>query len=382
MCAQYVTNGAKIKCSCGSTITNLQVLPDRTVTLTEGHYANISDHQSMVNIPPFGVCRSLKYPPTKSATDAHHGSLTPMPCKPGTMSIWQEGNDSYIIRHFPALLTSSYCKCIYGGVITIVTDGQISENYEFTKESSLLKEDVNLEVDDGIGLDVVDFIPVVGSIRDIGDGLAAGSAGLVALGVVFLVADVAGLVGSVFSGGAATVGVTAAKSTAKAGIKAAAKASSKTISKTSVKQGEKKLLELTSREATAGATKLSTEAMEELGKEAMKNAGPNIFQVGTKITETGAKAVEKSKKAVPEIVEKSKEIENIGKGVLNAGMKQIDDIAKAGREYLGHGMNQIKKYVGDNELNRYLNGLTQASRRMDELTKDIEKLNKITKFLK
>jgi len=382
MCAQYVTHGAKIKCSCGSKIANLLVLPDRTVTLTEGHYANISDHQSLVNIPSFGVCRSLKYPPTKSATDAHHGSLTPMPCRPGTMSIWQEGNDSYIIRHFPALLTSSYCKCIYGGVITIVTDGQISDNYEFSKESSLLKEDVDSEADNGLGLDVVDFIPVVGSIRDIGDGIAAGSAGLVTLGVVFLVADVAGLVGSVFSGGAATVGVTAAKSTAKAGIKAAAKASTKAATKTAVKQGEKKLLELTSREATASATKLSTEAIEELGKEAMKNAGPNIFQVGTKIAETGAKAAEKSKKAIPEIIEKSKGIDNLGKGILDVGIKQIDDVAKAGREYFAHGMNQIKKNLGNNEINQFLNGLSQASRRMEELTKDIDRLNKITKFLK
>lgn len=382
MCAQYVTHGAKIKCSCGSKIANLQVLPDRTVTLTEGHYANISDHQSMVNIPPFGVCRSLKYPPTKSETDAHHGSLTPMPCKPGTMSIWQDGNDSYIIRHFPALLTSSYCRCIYGGVITIVTDGQIPDNYEFSKESSCLKEDTNSDVDDGIGLDVVDFIPVVGSIRDIGDGLATGSAGLVALGVGFLVADVAGLVGSVFSGGAATVGVTAAKSTAKAGIKAAAKASTKAVAKTTAKQGEKKLLELTSREATAGATKLSTEAMEELGKEAMKNAGPNIFQVGTKIAETGAKATEKSKKAIPEIIEKSKDINNLGNEILNVGMKQIDDVAQAGRSYFTHGMNQIKKYLGNNEISNYLNGLSQASRKMEELSKDIDRLNKITKFLK
>lgn len=294
------------------------------------------------------------------------------------MSIWQDGNDSYIIRHFPALLTSSYCKCIYGGVITIVTDGQIPDNYEFTKETSLYKEEANSETDDGLGLDVVDFIPVVGSIRDIGKGLATGSAGLVALGAAFLVADVVGLVGSVFSGGAATVGVAAAKSTVKAGVKTAVKASTKSVAK----QSENKLLELTSRKATVGATKLSEKTIEELGKEAMKNAKPNIFQVGAKITETGAKEAGKSTKGVAEIAEKSKDLQIFGKGTLDAGMKQIDNIAKAGREFLEHGMNQLKKDISNNEINRYLNELSQASKKMEELKKDIDRWNKITKYLK
>lgn len=378
MCAQYVTHGARIKCSCGSKIANLQVMPDRAVTLTEGHYANISDHQSMVNIPPFGLCRSLKYPPTKSATDANHGSLTPMPCKPGTMSIWQEGNDSYIIRNFPALLTSSYCKCIYGGVITIITDGQIPNNYEFDKESSLQQEDIDSNSDDGLGVDVVDFIPVVGSIRDIGNGIAAGSAGLVALGVVFLVADVAGLAGSVFSGGAATVGVTAAKSAVKGGIKATVKASTKAAAK----QGEKKLLQVTAKGATKSTTQITEKAIEESGEAAMKEAGPNIIQVGTKITETGAKTAKKSTKAAPEIAEKFKELQSLGEKALDKGMKQIDDVAKAGREYLAHGMNQLKQYARNNEITRYLDDLSQATKEIENVKKDIERLSKITKYLK
>ena len=266
MCAEYVNHGAKLKCTCGSKIANIQVLPDRTVTLTNGHYANISDHQSMVNIPPFGVCRSLKYPPTKSATDAHHGSLTPMPCKPGTYSVWENGNDTYIIRNFPALLTCSSCRCIYGGVITIVTDGQIPNEYESEQVKTLQQEAKAeaSETQDGAGLDVIDFIPVVGSIRDIGEGVAAGSMGMVALGTVFLVADVAGIVGSVFSGGAATVGVTAAKSSIKAGVKVAAKNVAKESAQQAVKQGEKKLLEATARTTTEQATKQTGKGFLEL----------------------------------------------------------------------------------------------------------------------
>lgn len=408
MCAEYVNHGAKLKCTCGSKIANIQVLPDRTVTLTNGYYANISDHQSMVNIPPFGVCRSLKYPPTKSATDAHHGSLTPMPCKPGTYSVWENGNDTYIIRNFPALLTCSSCRCIYGGVITIVTDGQIPNEYESEQVKTLQQEAKKeaSETQDGSGLDVIDFIPVVGSIRDIGEGLAAGSMGMIALGTVFLVADVVGIVGSVFSGGAATVGVTAAKSSIKAGVKVAAKTVAKESAQQAVKQGEKKLLEvtakttteqaakqtgksfleLTARGATEGATKLSTEAAEELGEEAFKELSvnffkPNIFKVETKIAETGAKEATKSPAAISQVSETLKPIGDSSKGILEAGMKQVDNIAKIGREYLERGARQLKEHLGNNEIYRYLDNLSEASKRIDILKKDIERLSKITKGL-
>ena len=385
MCAEYVNHGAKLKCTCGSIIANIQILPDRTVTLTNGQYANISDHQSMVNIPPFGVCRSLKYPPTKSATDAHHGTLTPMPCKPGTYSVWENGNDTYIIRNFPALLTCSSCRCIFGGVITIVTDGQIPNEYESEQVKTLQQEakEEASETQDGAGLDVIDFIPVVGSIRDIGEGLAAGSMGMVALGTVFLVADVVGIVGSVFSGGAATVGVTAAKSSIKAGVKVAAKTVAKESAQQAVKQGEKKLLEvtakttteqaakqsgksfleLTARGATEGATKLSVEAAEELGEEAFKELSvnifkPNIFKVETKIAETGAKETAKSPAAISQISETLKPIGDSSKGILETGMKQIDDIAKAGREFL-NACGDVAKKEAERIVNDFKSSLPQ-----------------------
>ena len=385
MCAEYVNHGAKLKCTCGSKIANIQVLPDRTVTLTNGHYANISDHQSMVNIPPFGVCRSLKYPPTKSATDAHHGSLTPMPCKPGTYSVWENGNDTYIIRNFPALLTCSSCRCIYGGVITIVTDGQIPNEYESEQVKTLQQEAKAeaSETQDGAGLDVIDFIPVVGSIRDIGEGVAAGSMGMVALGTVFLVADVAGIVGSVFSGGAATVGVTAAKSSIKAGVKVAAKNVAKESAQQAVKQGEKKLLEATARTTTEqatkqtgkgflelsarvtteGTTKLSTKAAEELGEEAFKELSvnffkPNIFKVETKIAETGAKETVKSPAAISQVTETLKPFGNSSKGILETGLKQIDDIAKAGREFL-NACGDVAKKEAERIVNDFKSSLPQ-----------------------
>lgn len=389
MSAQYVNHGAKIKCTCGSKISNIQVLPDRTVTLTDGHYANISDHQSMINIPSFGVCRSLKYPPTKSATDAHHGSLTPMPCKPGTYSVWENGNDTYIIRNFPALLTCSSCRCIYGGVITIITDGQIPNQFESERKQDFKEEcldDLSSDSNEERGLDVIDFIPVVGSIRDIGDGIAAGSMGLVALGTVFLVADVVGVVGSFFSGGAASVGVTAAKSSIKAGIKVTAKTTAKTVAKEStkqtVKQGEKKLLELTARGATEGATKLSVEAAEELGEAAFKELGPNIFnpnffKVETKIVETGAKEVPKTAKAANQVMNTTSELGKSAQGTLDTVMTQLKQIAEVGRESIKAAGRQIERDYGiRKEIENFFNNITKIQTELPKAQRQYEAMLK------
>ena len=405
MCAEYINHGAKIKCTCGSKIANLQVLPDRTVTLTDGHYANISDHQSMINIPPFGVCSSLKYPPTKLATDAHHGSLTPMPCKPGTYSLWENGNNTYIIRNFPALLTCSSCRCIYGGVITIVTDGQIPNEYKSAQVKALQQEVIEEQISeskDDSGLDVIDFIPVVGSIRDIGDGIAAGSMGLIALGTVFLVADVVGIVGSCFSGGAASVGITAAKSSIKAGVKVAAKNVAKESAQQAIKQGEKKLLEsttkatteqvvnqsgksfleLTARSTAEGATKLSVEAAEELGEAAFKELSPNIFKpnifkIETKIAETGAKEVPKTAKPNSQLIENTNELGKLAKETLDTTMQQLKKVAEAGRECLNAAGHQIERDYGIKKgVKDFFNNIEKIQTELPKAQKQYEALLK------
>lgn len=120
----YVCSGAVMKCSFGDKKAKLTVYSDRTVFLTGQPMANITDHTSLYNIAPFGKCHTTRYPATGSATAANHGHLTPMPCIPGTISNWIIGKDDYIIKGNPALLKSSYCRCCYGGIITITDDGQ------------------------------------------------------------------------------------------------------------------------------------------------------------------------------------------------------------------------------------------------------------------
>lgn len=124
MADSYVCSGATIRCTMGTSPSKLTVLPIRAVFLTEKPMANISDHLSMVNLAPFGCCRSLGFPPTAAATAAAHGVLTPMPCMHNTPFPWMGGKNDYLIKGTPALLRSSTCSCLWGGSISIMDDGQ------------------------------------------------------------------------------------------------------------------------------------------------------------------------------------------------------------------------------------------------------------------
>lgn len=124
MADSYVCSGATMKCTMGTSTARLTVLPIRTVFLTGQPMANISDHLTMVNLAPFGRCRSLGFPATAAATAAHHGHLTPMPCMHNTPFPWMNGKNDYFVKGDPALLKSSTCQCMWGGTISLITDGQ------------------------------------------------------------------------------------------------------------------------------------------------------------------------------------------------------------------------------------------------------------------
>lgn len=124
MSDSYVCSGATMRCTMGTNQARLTVLPIRVTYLTGQPMANISDHASFVNLAPFGRCRSLGFPATAAATAAHHGHLTPMPCVHNTPFPWMGGKNDYLVQNQPALLKTSCCQCMWGGTISLVTDGQ------------------------------------------------------------------------------------------------------------------------------------------------------------------------------------------------------------------------------------------------------------------
>lgn len=116
---------AMMKCSFGAAPAVLNVLPVHRV-FTGKPTANIMDGKPFLNVPTFGVCKSLANPAVASATAAAMGSLTPMPCAPMTLSPWVPGSPTVLLGNMPILNNSSKLICTWGGVIQINFAGQVN----------------------------------------------------------------------------------------------------------------------------------------------------------------------------------------------------------------------------------------------------------------
>lgn len=148
----YVCTGAVLNCTQGTNNSSLFATP-KCVSLCSQDQANITDHLPMVNVKPFGCCRSLAYPPTASATAANFGRLTPMPCVPGTITNWSAIDFNSQVGGQPALLNTAKLKCIYGGEISIVSPGQLLEKTGAQKIEIVVREAIinNYFWEDGEG---------------------------------------------------------------------------------------------------------------------------------------------------------------------------------------------------------------------------------------
>jgi hypothetical protein len=80
----------------------------------------------MVNIMPFGLCTSLANPAVASATAAAMGALTPMPCIPNTPAPWVPGAPTVILGNVPTLDDTSKLMCVWAGVISFNTPGEVT----------------------------------------------------------------------------------------------------------------------------------------------------------------------------------------------------------------------------------------------------------------
>ena len=124
---QQVCMGAMMQCSMGVAPSSLTILPTNKVMTSSKPAATIMDHKQMVNVLPFGMCKSPANPMVAAATAAALGVLTPMPCIPATAAPWVPGSPTVLIGNMPALNDSSKLMCSYGGVISINSPGQVKE---------------------------------------------------------------------------------------------------------------------------------------------------------------------------------------------------------------------------------------------------------------
>ena len=125
--AVQVNMGASLMCTMGMTPSTLIVLPKNRVMAESKPAANIMDFVPIVNIPPFGMCKSPANPTVAAATTAALGVLTPMPCLPVIPAPWAPGSATVMIANFPALNNTSKCMCAFAGTISITNPGCTKE---------------------------------------------------------------------------------------------------------------------------------------------------------------------------------------------------------------------------------------------------------------
>jgi hypothetical protein len=124
--AQLVCNNASLQCSFGVAPSQLIVLPKSMVMTNNQPAANIMDYLPMANIMPFGMCITPSNPQVAAATAAAFGVLTPMPCIPVTTAPWVPGSLTVMIGKQPAVNNSCQLLCAWGGIITVVSPGQVT----------------------------------------------------------------------------------------------------------------------------------------------------------------------------------------------------------------------------------------------------------------
>ncbi len=120
---KLVVNGAKLKCSEGLAPTTLTVLP---LNMADGGVvpaATVNDFVPMLNISPFGMCKTQANPQVAAATAAAMGVLTPMPCLPVVTAPWSPGSAGVTVAGQKALTADSKCNCMWTGSIEITDPG-------------------------------------------------------------------------------------------------------------------------------------------------------------------------------------------------------------------------------------------------------------------
>ena len=124
--AMHTCSGAMMKCEMGLAPSTFNATPKMVMTGNKPA-GNIMDFVPIMNIPPFGMCKSPANPTVAAATAAALGVLTPMPCVPMTVAPWAPGAPTVLVAGMPALNDSSKLVCIWGGMISFTNPGQTTE---------------------------------------------------------------------------------------------------------------------------------------------------------------------------------------------------------------------------------------------------------------
>lgn len=120
---KFVTNGASLRCSFGTTPCSLIVTDASRPKCGNMLMATINDMIPSTNIPTFGMCMTTSNPQVATATSAAFGTLTPQPCVPAITAPWAPGSALMKVKGSPALTDSCTCSCMWSGVISVQNPG-------------------------------------------------------------------------------------------------------------------------------------------------------------------------------------------------------------------------------------------------------------------
>ncbi len=129
--AKHVCATATLKCDQAMPpgTSTMMVLPLNRVLTMNQPAATVMDFVPMLNILPFGMCKSTANPMVAAATAAALGTLTPMPCIPVTVAPWTPGAPTVKMMPGAVLNDSSTVKCTWAGTISIFKNaGQTKED--------------------------------------------------------------------------------------------------------------------------------------------------------------------------------------------------------------------------------------------------------------
>lgn len=127
---KLVVHEAVLQCTIGMAPGTLSVLPAGMVEGDMKPVATVMDFAPMVNVAPFGACKSPSNPQVAAATAAAMGVLTPMPCVPVIPAPWTPGSPTVTLGVFNALTESCQCMCTWAGQISVTMPGAM----QFTVE--------------------------------------------------------------------------------------------------------------------------------------------------------------------------------------------------------------------------------------------------------
>jgi hypothetical protein len=114
---KLVVNGAKLGCSQGTAPSILTVLPAIDADADEQPAGTVVDHVPMVNVAPFGMCKTTANPQVAAAQGA------PQPCVPVLPAPWSPGASVVTVQDLKALSDDSRCDCAWTGSIEVTDPG-------------------------------------------------------------------------------------------------------------------------------------------------------------------------------------------------------------------------------------------------------------------